>query len=57
MPIYSFECLKCGYKFDETLSLGEYEKKEAKRFSCPKCRGKKVEQLVLGCTVQTAKKS
>lgn len=57
MPVYSFECLKCGRKFDETLSVTEYEKKERKGFSCPKCKSKEVEQLVLGCTVQTSKKS
>ncbi|MBP1597735.1 MAG: Zinc ribbon domain [Acidobacteria bacterium] len=57
MPIYSFECSKCGHKFDQTLSLAEFEKKEAKKFSCPKCRSKKVEQLMVGCTVQTSKKS
>ncbi len=57
MPQYSFECLKCGHKFDEFLSVSEYEKKEAEGFTCPKCRSKEVEQLVLGCTVQTKKKS
>jgi putative FmdB family regulatory protein len=57
MPVYSFECLKCGHKFDETLSVTEYEQKGKKGFSCPKCRSRNVEQLVLGCTVQTSKKS
>ncbi len=57
MPQYSFECRKCGHKFDEVLSIAEYEKKEAEGFSCPKCHSKKVEQLVLGCSVQTRKKS
>ena len=57
MPEYSFECLKCGHKFDQTLSVTEYEKKEAKGFTCPKCRSKNVEQLVLGCMIQTKKKS
>jgi putative FmdB family regulatory protein len=57
MPTYSFECRKCGHRFDLALSIGEYEKKEARGFSCPKCRCKDVEQLVVGCTVQTSKKS
>ena len=57
MPTYSFECLKCGHKFDETMPVTAYEKKEAKGFSCPKCRSKKVEQLVVGFMVQTSKKS
>ncbi len=57
MPLYSFECLKCSHKFEETLSVKEYEKKEAKGFSCPKCHSKDVEQLVLGCMIQTKKKS
>ena len=57
MPIYSFECQKCRHKFEETISVAEYEKKEKQGFKCPKCHGKNVEQLVLGCTVQTSKKS
>ena len=57
MPVYTFECLKCGHQFDETLSVTEYEKKEAEGFSCPKCGSQEVDQLVLGCTVQTSKKS
>jgi hypothetical protein len=39
------------------LSLRDYEKKEKQRFKCPKCHSKNVEQLVLGCTIQTKKKS
>lgn len=57
MPVYSFECMKCGHKFDRTMLISEYEKKEKRGFSCPKCDSKDVEQLVLGCTVQTSKKS
>ena len=57
MPIYSFECQKCRHKFEETVSVAEYEKKQKQGFKCPKCHGKNVEQLVLGCTVQTSKKS
>ncbi len=36
MPIYEFQCLKCGYKFDK-LYLQMTDKTE---IECPKCQGK-----------------
>ena len=57
MPTYDFECQKCGHKFEETMPFAVYEKKEKTGFRCPKCHSKKVEQLILGMTVQTSKKS
>jgi len=57
MPFYEFECLKCGNKFTETISISEYERKKAKGFRCPKCSSKKVEQLVSTVMVETSKKS
>jgi|RhiMetdeSRZDD1v2_1073273.scaffolds.fasta_scaffold2187023_2 putative FmdB family regulatory protein len=55
MPVYGFECRKCGHKFEQTLSFSEYEKK--KTFTCPKCHGRSVDQVILGAMVQTSKKS
>ena len=57
MPIYAFECKKCGRKFEEMMMFAAYEKKQQKGFRCPKCKSKRVEQLVVGLTVQTSKKS
>src|SRR5512145_1211002 len=39
MPTYSFECKKCGKKFQEILSFREFE--EGKR-KCPKCGSRNV---------------
>jgi putative FmdB family regulatory protein len=54
MPIYEFDCLKCGREFKLVLSLREYEKKNV---SCPRCKSKKVEQFVTSCEVVTSRKS
>ncbi len=54
MPVYEFECLKCGETFQETVSIAEYEKQ---KFRCPKCKSRQVEQLVSGVLVETSRKS
>jgi putative FmdB family regulatory protein len=54
MPIYEFDCLKCRREFKLVLSLREYEKKNV---SCPRCKSKKVEQILTSCQVVTSKKS
>lgn len=56
MPVYEFECLKCGETFEEAVSLSEYEKKQG-RFRCPKCKSRKVEQAVSHIMVETSRKS
>ena len=33
MPIYEYECQKCGEKFEDFSPLGEHENK----LKCPKC--------------------
>jgi putative FmdB family regulatory protein len=54
MPTYSFQCKKCGKRFQEILSFREYE--EGKR-KCPKCGSKSLAQLVEGFYAKTSKKS
>jgi len=54
MPTYSFQCKKCGRKFQEILSFREYG--EGKR-KCPKCGSKSVAQLLEGFYAKTSKKS
>jgi putative FmdB family regulatory protein len=54
MPTYEFDCLKCGRKFTLVLSLRDHEKENV---SCPRCKSKKVEQLVTSCQVVTSRKS
>ncbi len=40
MPVYEYECQKCGHTFEETQSI-----KAEPRKRCPKCRGK-VQRLI-----------
>jgi len=39
MPLFEFNCLKCGKVFEELLSLAELE---AGDVSCPACRSSEV---------------
>jgi putative FmdB family regulatory protein len=41
MPIYEFECEKCGETFDALLPVGGEGKA-----TCPKCKSKKVKKLL-----------
>jgi len=52
--IYSFKCLKCDEVFDKSETVAEHSKHKE---SCPKCGGKKLQQLYGSVQVQTAKKS
>jgi putative FmdB family regulatory protein len=54
MPTYEFYCQKCKKPFSVILSIAEYEKK---KFQCPKCKGKKLEQQISAFQTITAKKS
>ena len=54
MPTYSFQCAKCGKRFQEILSFREYE--EGKR-KCPKCGSGKVVQLLEPFYAKTSRKS
>lgn len=56
MPTYEFNCEKCGNAFTLILSMREYEK-EKDRFRCPKCKSKKVKQVMSSFTAKTTKKS
>ena len=54
MPTYSYQCKKCGKKFQEILSFREYAEEKRK---CPKCGSRSVEQLLEGFYAKTSKKS
>jgi putative FmdB family regulatory protein len=41
MPVYEFKCKKCGEVFSITAHLEEKDKLAV----CPKCGGKRVEQV------------
>ena len=54
MPTYEYECEECKKKFSRILSIAEHGKKAVK---CPKCKSKKVRQVVSSFIAQTSKKS
>jgi putative FmdB family regulatory protein len=54
MPIYEYECKKCGQEFSMTARMDEHEKKKAR---CPKCKSESVKQVFTSVFVTTSKKS
>ncbi len=54
MPLYEFECQKCGKEFEMPLSVKQFEHKE---YACPGCQSKDVQPLVTSTNVITSKKS
>jgi len=54
MPTYEFVCARCKASFSLFLKVSDYEKK---KFSCPKCKSKKVKQQLTSFQTITAKKS
>jgi putative FmdB family regulatory protein len=54
VPVYEFQCQKCGSKFTRVLSVKQYEQK---KFACPDCKAKEVEQLITSAQVITSRKS
>jgi len=54
VPTYSFYCKECKKSFTLTMPLAEYEKR---KFTCPKCKSKKVDQQMAAFFAVTAKKS
>jgi putative FmdB family regulatory protein len=54
MPTYEYRCLACKKRFNLILSISEHSAGKAK---CPKCNGKKLEQILSAFQVKTSKKS
>ncbi len=54
MPIYEFQCEKCGKEFSLPLSVKQYEQKQ---FACPACQAKEVQPLISATNVITSRKS
>jgi putative FmdB family regulatory protein len=54
MPTYEFHCENCKKSYDIVLSIFEYEKK---KYSCPKCKTKKLKQQITSFQTVTSKKS
>jgi putative FmdB family regulatory protein len=54
MPTYEYECKDCKKKFSLILSIVEHGKAKA---ACPKCKGKKVKQVISTFITKTSRKS
>ncbi|MDP2969442.1 MAG: zinc ribbon domain-containing protein [Deltaproteobacteria bacterium] len=54
MPTYDYRCPTCKKKFSLILSIKDHDAGKAK---CPKCQGKKVEQLITLFQAKTSRKS
>jgi len=54
MPNYDYRCSKCNKDFTALLSMKEHDAKKAK---CPKCGGRKLEQVISSFMVKTSRKS
>jgi putative FmdB family regulatory protein len=54
MPTYTFECEKCKKRFEQEMTIAEYERAA---ISCPKCKEKKVKRVYEPFLAQTKKKS
>jgi putative FmdB family regulatory protein len=54
MPTYEYLCPKCKKKFAVILSIKDHDGGKAK---CPKCGGKKLEQLITSFQTKTSRKS
>ena len=48
MPIYEYECKKCGHCFEELVLA-----KDTDLPSCPKCRAKEVQQLMSAGSIRS----
>jgi putative FmdB family regulatory protein len=54
MPTYEYRCEACKKEFALIQSFKEHEKAKV---TCPKCKGKKVKQLISLFTTKTSRKS
>lgn len=55
MPTYEFKCEKCENEFSKIMSVHEHEK-ERDRMRCPKCKSKKVKQVMSTFIAKTSHK-
>ncbi len=42
MPLYEYQCKKCGKRFEKVVSISEADTKQ----ECPYCNGKNTEKLL-----------
>ena len=54
MPVYEYECAKCGKKFSVEMTITKHAKKKVR---CPKCDSARVDRRISMFFAQTSKKS
>ena len=54
MPVYEFQCKKCGKEFSVAMTVKE---KEAKKVRCPECKSLRAQQVFSSFVANTSKKS
>ncbi len=54
MPTYEYRCTECRKQFSVIQSITE---RETSKVACPKCKSKKVKQLVSVFNAKTSRKS
>jgi len=47
MPIYEYECAKCGHRFERMQKVSDPPPR-----SCPVCKGRKVQKLISAPAIQ-----
>lgn len=57
MPVYDYECRKCGGEFQVVESIGAHEEHEQTAPKCPDCHSDDVRRVLTGAFVKTGKKS
>ncbi|HSG09227.1 MAG TPA: zinc ribbon domain-containing protein [Longimicrobiales bacterium] len=57
MPVYDYECRKCGGEFQVVESIGAHEEHEQTAPKCPDCHSDDVRRILTGAFVKTGKKS
>jgi putative FmdB family regulatory protein len=55
MPVYEFECAKCGKTFTEHETFEQHD--QHPEVKCPDCDSTEVHQLITPVGVKTSKKS
>jgi putative FmdB family regulatory protein len=54
MSTYEYKCQDCGYQFEKILPIHEHDKYKPQ---CPKCKSKKVEQMISSFFAKTNSKT
>jgi putative FmdB family regulatory protein len=54
MPLYEFLCLDCKKKFTLALSVRDFDKR---KYQCPACKSRKLDEQFTSVNVVTSKKS